>query len=251
MAEVLAPKQIATGVHRCGTDLVNWYLVQDGGRVTVVDAGLKGYWKQLDEALGAIGRAPGDVEALVITHAHVDHLGFAGRLHRERGTPVHIHQVDAGAARKGRPPGNPLALVPQMRHGPARRFLGHITANGGPVPRKVAEVNEFSDGQVLDVPGRPRVVHTPGHTLGHCSLLFEDRGVVLAGDALVTVNPFTGVTGPQAPPDAVNSDTAQAVASLAQLESLAADVVAGGHGDPWTQGVAEAVAQARQAAEPR
>ena len=45
---------IADGVYRCGTELVSWYLVEDGGRLTIVDAGAPGYWPQLDEALGEL-----------------------------------------------------------------------------------------------------------------------------------------------------------------------------------------------------
>lgn len=53
------------------------------------------------------------------------------------------------------------------------------------------------EGGTLPVPGSPQVVFTPGHTLGHCALHLPDRDVVIAGDAIVTLNPYTGATGPQ------------------------------------------------------
>lgn len=53
---------------------------------------------------------------------------------------------------------------------------------------------EEASTQQFDVPGRPQVVFTPGHTHGHSSLYFRDRGVLIAGDAFVTLNPYTGAT---------------------------------------------------------
>src|SRR5256885_17096443 len=91
-------------VHRCGTDIVNWYLLEEGGRVTIVDAGCPGYRPQLDAALGAIGRSIGDVEALVLTHAHIDHIGFAQKIQAERGTRVYAHEAEVPQATTGKAP---------------------------------------------------------------------------------------------------------------------------------------------------
>ena len=72
-------RDVVGGVHRIGEYFVNWYLIEEGGRLTVVDAGLPASWRSLSDALQRIGRVPGDVEALVLTHAHFDHIGFAER----------------------------------------------------------------------------------------------------------------------------------------------------------------------------
>ena len=53
-----APTQLAEGVHRLGDDLVNFYLVEEGGRVTVVDAGIPSHRSQLESYLPTIGRTP-------------------------------------------------------------------------------------------------------------------------------------------------------------------------------------------------
>jgi glyoxylase-like metal-dependent hydrolase (beta-lactamase superfamily II) len=105
----------------------------------------------------------------------------------------------------------------------------------------------FGDGQVLDVPGRPRVVHAPGHSPGCAALLLEDRRVLFAGDVLCTRNPLTGRTGPQIIPAAFNSDTRQAMSSLDNLGGIEADVMLAGHCEPWTGSVPEAVRLARAA----
>ena len=57
-------RDIADGVHRIGEHFLNWYLVEEGGRLTVVDAGLPASWRSLLGALEGIGRAPDDIEAL-------------------------------------------------------------------------------------------------------------------------------------------------------------------------------------------
>jgi len=91
-------------IHRAGTELVNWYLLEDRGRVTVIDAGLPAYRPQLEAALLQIGRRIEDVEAVVLTHAHIDHIGFAQILQDERGIPVYAHEAEVPQATSGRRP---------------------------------------------------------------------------------------------------------------------------------------------------
>ena len=111
----------------------------------------------------------------------------------------------------------------------------------------VAEVSSFADGEVIDVPGKPRAIHAPGHTPGSSALLFESSRVLMTGDVIVTRNPLTGRVGPQIMPSAFNHDTAQALGSVDALSGVAADTLLAGHGEPWTDGVDEAVRRARAA----
>jgi glyoxylase-like metal-dependent hydrolase (beta-lactamase superfamily II) len=113
-------------------------------------------------------------------------------------------------------------------------------------PPPIHEVHRFSDGE-LPVPGSPRVVFTPGHTLGHVSLHFPDRDAVIAGDAVVTLNPYTGGAGPQIVAQAANADSERALASLDALRATGAKTVLPGHGPAWREGVESAVEQARRA----
>ena len=92
--------EIAPGIRRVGNGLVNVYLLEESGGVTIVDAGLPGYYGgELPDELAAMGRTFDDVKALVLTHAHTDHIGFAERIRRERRVPVRIHEADAALAR--------------------------------------------------------------------------------------------------------------------------------------------------------
>jgi glyoxylase-like metal-dependent hydrolase (beta-lactamase superfamily II) len=86
--------QIASGLHRVGSEIINSYLIVDQDGVTIIDAGLPGYWKLLEGELSAIGKTLADVRALILTHGDTDHIGFASRLYREAGV--------AGAHPRGR-----------------------------------------------------------------------------------------------------------------------------------------------------
>lgn len=229
-------------VTRLGTWLVNWYAVEDGGRWTVFDAGLRRFWPQLEQR----GIQPGAVEAVVLTHAHADHVGVAERL-RQRGARVYVHEADEELARTTKAAGkNEASFLPYVRHLTLWRVLAHFLWNGAR-PQKIGDVTTFRDGDVLDVPGRPRVIHTPGHREGHCALYLEDRGALFVGDLVCTLNPATGARGPQLMPRPFNRSSAQCLESLARIESLDAQTVYVGHGEPWTEGVRAAVERVRAA----
>src|ERR687885_2708414 len=92
-------KAVADGVHRVEDAFTNWYLLEDDDGVTIVDAGVPSSWDSLTEALPKIGRSLSDVRALVLTHAHFDHVGFAERARSELQIPVYVHENDAPLTR--------------------------------------------------------------------------------------------------------------------------------------------------------
>jgi glyoxylase-like metal-dependent hydrolase (beta-lactamase superfamily II) len=233
-------------IHRAGTEIVNWYLLEEGGKVTIVDAGCPGYRPQLEPALREIGRGIEDVEAVVLTHAHIDHIGFAKRLEDERGTPVYAHEAELPQATTGKAPSTEGSFVPALfRYRRARQVVFEIVRNGGARPPKLDRVQSFGDGHQLDVPGHPRAILTPGHSPGHCVLHVPQEGALFVGDALCGWSTITGEPGPILPPREYNNSTAQARESLDRIEQIDADTLYYGHGDPWTGGAAAAVAQAR------
>ena len=238
---------VAPGVHRVEDAYTNWYLIEDNGRVTIVDAGVPRSWESLQDALRRLGRAPGDVEAVVLTHAHFDHVGFAERARRELGVPVYVHENDAPLARHParydfeRFPGIYFATQPR-----ALPIVAAFVRTRAFLAPALQETVRYTDG-TLPVPGSPRVVFTPGHTLGHCALHLPDRDVVIAGDAIVTLDPYTARRGPRLVARAATADVERNLRTLDALAATAAPTVLTGHGEPWTGGVEAAVEQARRA----
>jgi glyoxylase-like metal-dependent hydrolase (beta-lactamase superfamily II) len=134
-------------------------------------------------------------------------------------------------------------MLPYFRHPHAWKLVGHLASSG--IPKPVQQVTTFDDGGELDVPGRPRAIHTPGHTSGHTAFWLESRRVLVAGDLFCTLNPLTGASGPQLMPRAFNLSSASMIDSLTKIEKLDAAAIVVGHGDPWTDGTAEAVRRVR------
>jgi glyoxylase-like metal-dependent hydrolase (beta-lactamase superfamily II) len=237
----------ASGIARLGTELVNWYLVEDAGRCTAVDAGLPAYAETLEADLAQHGRSIGDVEAVILTHSDSDHFGMAAKL-RAAGARVLVHYADEPRLKHPGPKtgdGAPIHMLRHMWRPRFWRFMGHMARSGGARPTPIDDAETFGNGDELDVPGRPRVIHTPGHTEGHCVFLFEGQGALFVGDELCTWNPLTGERGPRLMPKAFDVRVAQCVESLARLEPLEATMIFPGHGDPWAGTPEQAARHAR------
>ena len=238
--------QVCPGVHRLATRYWNWYLLEAGGRLTVLDAGLPGDWREFSSALSQLGRTPADVDAVLITHHHPDHAGNAERL-RSHGARVLSHPADAPYLRGEKRMSN-RGVVKYLWHPWYVVYMLRQLAKGVTRTPAIAQLDELTDGEVLDVPGSPRVLHVPGHTAGSCALFLEDRSLLFSGDALVTLDMTRGRTGPQIIRGAWTEDAELAVRSLDELAATNAKTVLPGHGEPWPQGVKSAVKIAQQAA---
>jgi glyoxylase-like metal-dependent hydrolase (beta-lactamase superfamily II) len=240
------PTEVAPGIHRLGNDVINFYLVEEDGRLALVDAGVPSFREPLESFLRGRGQTLADIDAVVLTHGHMDHVGVA-EVVRQAGATVHIHEADLAMARDGKEQKPEANLVPYFRHLQAWKLLALFVRSGALRRPKIAELSTFADGDTLDVPGHPRVIHTPGHSDGHVVFHLPDRGALFAGDALCTWNPLTGRPGPQIMPRAFAGSAAGEMASLDRLEPLAAGVVLPGHGNPWVDGVPALVARVREA----
>ncbi len=247
---MLLQRNVAEGVHRIEDSYTNWYLIEDDGRLTVVDTGLPTSWPSLVEAVGSLGRRLSDIEAVVLTHAHFDHLGFAERARADLGVPVWVHENDVPLTRNPRQYAHErprlLYLATQFRAAP---IVARLVRNRAWWPKPLKEVRRYDSYEygTLPVPGSPEVVFTPGHTLGHCALHLPDRDCLIAGDAIVTLDPYTAKRGPRIVARAATADSARALASLDALAETGAQTVLVGHGEPWTGGVGRAVEEARRA----
>ena len=236
--------EISPGVHRLSTRYTNWYLLEAGGRLTVLDAGLPGDWRAFSSALSRLGHSLTDIDAVLITHHHPDHRGNAERI-REAGARVLAHPADAPYVRGERRLSS-RGIVRYLWHPWYVRYMAHLLANRVTRVPAVAQLDELADGEVIDVPGFPRVIHAPGHTAGSCALFLEDRSLLFSGDALVTLDMTRGRTGPRIIRGPVTEDADRAMESLDVLAATKAQTVLPGHGEPWMDDVTRAVALARQ-----
>ncbi|MGA4545852.1 MBL fold metallo-hydrolase [Uniformispora flossi] len=220
--------ELAPHLHRLGNDLVACYLIDTPDGITLIDAGLPGHWRDLQRELRTLGKSVDHIRGLVLTHGDSDHIGFAEHLRSVHGVPVFVHAADAARARTGAKPKVPLG---PLRLGPALGFLAYSVRKNGLRPRYVAEVTEVDSGDVLDLPGNPVIVGTPGHSPGSVAVHVPLADAVFVGDALTTRHVLTGRPGPQPAP--FTDNPAEAFASLDSIAELPASWILPGHGTPW------------------
>ena len=182
----------------------NCYLLVDdrANRAVIVDPGSEG-----DRLIDAVERSGATLEAIWITHAHVDHVGAVASIKRKWDVPIYLHPLDRrlyeAASRQAEVYGVPFEQPP-------------------PPDR------EFSDGQRVKVGEREMtVMHAPGHAPGH--VVIHGDGIALVGDCL-----FAGSIGRT---DLPFSNPPQLSATLEKLAALPPDtVVYPGHGVETTIG---------------
>ncbi len=171
------PVLLAPGIWRIptiGASAVNSFLFEEpDGSLTAVDAGIKGRGPaRIVAGLAALGRRPEQVGRILLTHAHFDHAGGAAGIVGRTNAPLAAHEIEAPYLRRGRTPS-------YQGRNPLYRLLSR------PAKLQVVDASStFRDGDLIDVAGGLRVLHTPGHTPGHCAFLHEPSGVLITGDSI-------------------------------------------------------------------
>ena len=239
--------KLAPNLYRIGNDIVAAYLVVTDDGITVIDAGLAGHWRDLEHELAELGRKLEDIRGVVLTHGDTDHIGFAERLRLQTGVPVYIHSADAaraqGTQRYKPAPGS----AGGMRPGPLARFLAYSVRKQGWRTTYLTDVVPVADGDVLDLPGSPRIIGLPGHSPGSVAVHVPAAKALFVGDALTTRNVLSGKSGLQ--PSPFTDDPAQALETLDRLTPLTdVECVLPGHGTPWNGPVSEVAASVRAGA---
>lgn len=226
-----------------GTD-VNWVLLREDGELTLVDAGYPGDTPRVLASIAAIGARAQDVRAVLLTHAHVDHMGAAHHLHEAYGVPVFTDPVEvAHAHREHLEQAGPADVARNLARPGVLPWAVRIARVGAARNVVLPHARPFPTVGPLDLPGRPQPVATHGHTSGHTAFHLPAVGAVLTGDALVTAHPVSRRAGPQVLPAMFNHG--DPFAALDPLVGLGADLVVPGHGPVMRLPIAEAVTQAR------
>ena len=197
---------------------VNGVLLEgDDSELALIDAGFPDHEAAIFEALKTLGREPHDLRHLVFTHAHPDHIGSAAAVVKRTGATTWMHPTDVQIAQSGGPfrPMTPSPGLPQ-RIG----FRVFWRPNEAIAPVQID--HQMRDGETLPVAGGLAVIHTPGHSAGHVSLMWQGGRLLMVGDVGSNV---AGVSDPLG-----FEDRELGRRSQPRLASLNFEAAAFGHG---------------------
>src|SRR4051794_37135927 len=187
------------------TAVVNAFLVE-ADVLTLIDTGTPGGAPTFRDGTGHTLPPP----------RHADHAGNAADLAHRTGAEVHVSPVDAPFVTERREQPRPKAATPL-----GRLLVPYVDKalpwTLDPVPAQTTLVEGATVGPF-------RVIETPGHTAGHVSLLWEERGILFTGDAAANITRL----GPHPAAD----DPEQARRSFSKLAGLSFEAACFGHGRP-------------------
>ncbi len=226
--------QVSDSVYVVAGTNVNWALVSDGSGVTVIDAGYPGDSDAVLDSVRQIGHSLTDIAAVLLTHAHLDHIGAVPALVEQVGMPVYTGTEEVRhAKREYLQQITPAAMVRQLSTARGRRWMTHtVRAVIGHIGMSVPSATTGDKTALTALPGGFVEVPSPGHTSGHTAYLMPSQQVLFTGDALVTGHPLAEYVGPQVLPAVFNHDESMTVRSAEQLAAQPARVVVPGHGRP-------------------
>ncbi len=217
--------EIAPNLHAVPLKSAGAFLVTDD-RLTMIDAGLAGSRPMLLRYLGGIDRSIDELERIVCTHGHPDHVGGVRELADGAEVEVFVHPADLeGVSLTVRE-----ALVTPSGDSLRGRLLQAVTPHPG-------AATPLNDGDVLPVLGGLEVIHTPGHTPGSVCLYARGPKVLFTGDVLQVRRGKLAFASP-----IFSHNHAQARASVQRLTHLDVDMIAFSHFEPMRAGASDALA---------
>lgn len=210
----------------------NVYAVAPREGIALIDSGSSDAVDRIAVQLREGGYDLSDLQAVVLTHAHVDHTGSAAELARRSGAQVLAHHDE-------------VPYVEGTKSVPARSLLQRVLMSmadrmpGVPAFCKVTRALE--DGEIIAELGGMQVIHTPGHTPGSICLYQPAERVLFCGDLLFNGHPLTGRGGLRFSIAQFSGDVVQARKSVRRLLEVPMEVLCFGHGEPIPEGAGRRV----------
>lgn len=215
--------ELADGLHII-PGLVNVYLLDLPGGMTLVDTGFPGGVSKILAGIGAIGKRADDLRHILLTHAHPDHVGGAAELRKRTGAQVYAHGIDAPIIEAGGP-FRTVVPAPGFRNRIVVALLSRLYERVAPV----SVDHLLGDGTALPFASDLVAVHIPGHCAGQVALHWRrGQGVLFAADACINRKDMVLA--------AAQEDVDEARRSLAKLAGLRFEMACFGHGPPIMTG---------------
>jgi glyoxylase-like metal-dependent hydrolase (beta-lactamase superfamily II) len=192
-------------------------------KLTLIDTGLRGSSSQIVDFIHHLGHSPEEINLIILTHNHIDHMGGLAELKQLTSAKIAIHKNDIGE-RKYVPSANSRYKLTVTQLSSSIKSAFSV---------KLEDVDiQLDGGEILEPLGGLEVIHTPGHTPGSISLYSPKNKMLIAGDALRKRRKILYL-----PPGMASSDLKLAADSIKKLALLDTNILCLGHGLPLSNDV--------------
>jgi glyoxylase-like metal-dependent hydrolase (beta-lactamase superfamily II) len=164
------------------------YLLRDTAALIDTGVGTNDAYSALEEQLGSVGLATSDIEHVVLTHLHRDHIGLVERVRSASEAVIHAHRSAVEMQRKEveTESGGSRGRADELRLLGGSRYIYMLGKFEGAVrrPRPIVDIDELhDDGDTIGLRGSDlRVIWTPGHAPEHICLYYAEKGFLYSGD---------------------------------------------------------------------
>lgn len=216
-------REIVKDIFHWDTGTANVYLIKARHGLVIIDCSVKGTLFKLERVLKNHNYRLQDIKQILITHAHVDHVGGLAEIQAASGAEVWVHSLEAPIVQGEKP----VPMVKKEALSLADRLIGSlIIAFVGKEQAAATVQRRLTDNEALDeiYPGL-KLLHLPGHSPGHSGFWFENEKLLIGGDLMMHLTPW--LTRPLA---VFTPDMALNVQGIARVLRLKPQILALGHG---------------------
>lgn len=225
-------KNVAPGLYTFdGLIMGRVYLIEDDDGLTIIDGSISFSTQRILTQITGSGRKLTDVKRILLTHAHMDHVGALPELKAQSSGAIitsETEKIYAEGAHPVRRP-NPASLPELSRW---------MAIGSDQIIKGITVDQTVNEGDVIPALGGLQVVETPGHSPGHISFYQPERKILFIGDVLMNAFSFSGVRLPFA---AYTTNMDENIRSVQKLAALDVEIACFGHGDPITENANEKI----------